>query len=164
MPLFMDVHSVAGGVSAADVADAHQGDLATQGSSAWAGTVRTPRSATTGSSAILESPPSRTRVGNGSDHSAGGFETRRKPEAACTGAWKPTSPVQASSDIHTGRPADPGSSNHSNNRRPPLPDSRGRNPRSRRIRAQIGNCDGCVPGQGNDGVSHGKEKVYGSIP
>ena len=31
MPLFMDVHSVEGGVSAADVAGAHEADLATQG-------------------------------------------------------------------------------------------------------------------------------------
>jgi len=31
MPLFMDVHSIDGGVSAADVAGAHQADLATQG-------------------------------------------------------------------------------------------------------------------------------------
>ncbi len=31
MPMFMDVHSVAGGVAAADVADAHSADLATQG-------------------------------------------------------------------------------------------------------------------------------------
>lgn len=31
MPMFMDVHSVAGGVAAADVADAHRADLATQG-------------------------------------------------------------------------------------------------------------------------------------
>jgi hypothetical protein len=30
MPLFMDVHSVEGGVSAADVAGAHEADLATQ--------------------------------------------------------------------------------------------------------------------------------------
>ena len=30
MPLFMDVHSIDGGVSAADVADAHQADLDTQ--------------------------------------------------------------------------------------------------------------------------------------
>ena len=30
MPLFMDVHNVAGGVSEADVAAAHQADLATQ--------------------------------------------------------------------------------------------------------------------------------------
>ena len=31
MPLFMDVHSIDGGVSAADVAKAHEADLATQG-------------------------------------------------------------------------------------------------------------------------------------
>jgi hypothetical protein len=31
MPLFMDVHNVEGGVSAADVAGAHEADLATQG-------------------------------------------------------------------------------------------------------------------------------------
>jgi uncharacterized protein DUF4242 len=31
MPLFMDVHNIEGGVSAADVAGAHQADLATQG-------------------------------------------------------------------------------------------------------------------------------------
>ncbi len=31
MPLFMDVHNMEGGVSAADVAKAHQADLATQG-------------------------------------------------------------------------------------------------------------------------------------
>ncbi len=31
MPLFMDVHRVEGGVSEADVAQAHQADLATQG-------------------------------------------------------------------------------------------------------------------------------------
>jgi hypothetical protein len=31
MPLFMDVHTVEGGVAAADVAAAHQADLATQG-------------------------------------------------------------------------------------------------------------------------------------
>jgi hypothetical protein len=31
MPLFMDMHSVDGGVSAADVAGAHEADLATQG-------------------------------------------------------------------------------------------------------------------------------------
>ena len=31
MPLFMDVHNVDGGVSAADVAGAHEADLATQG-------------------------------------------------------------------------------------------------------------------------------------
>jgi hypothetical protein len=30
MPLFMDVHNIEGGVSAADVAAAHQADLATQ--------------------------------------------------------------------------------------------------------------------------------------
>jgi hypothetical protein len=30
MPLFMDVHNVEGGVSASDVAAAHQADLATQ--------------------------------------------------------------------------------------------------------------------------------------
>ena len=30
MPLFMDVHSMAGGVAAGDVAKAHQADLATQ--------------------------------------------------------------------------------------------------------------------------------------
>lgn len=30
MALFMDVHTIAGGVSASDVADAHQKDLATQ--------------------------------------------------------------------------------------------------------------------------------------
>ena len=31
MPLYMDVHNMAGGVSAADVAKAHEADLATQG-------------------------------------------------------------------------------------------------------------------------------------
>jgi hypothetical protein len=31
MPLFMDVHTIEGGVSLADVAAAHQADLATQG-------------------------------------------------------------------------------------------------------------------------------------
>ena len=31
MPLFMDVHNIEGGVSADDVAGAHQADLATQG-------------------------------------------------------------------------------------------------------------------------------------
>jgi Protein of unknown function (DUF4242) len=31
MPLFMDVHNVEGGVSAADVAGAHEADLITQG-------------------------------------------------------------------------------------------------------------------------------------
>lgn len=31
MPLFMDVHTMEGGVSAADVAAAHEQDLATQG-------------------------------------------------------------------------------------------------------------------------------------
>ncbi len=31
MPLFMDVHSLDGGVAATDVADAHERDLATQG-------------------------------------------------------------------------------------------------------------------------------------
>lgn len=31
MPLFMDVHNVEGGVAAADVAGAHEQDLATQG-------------------------------------------------------------------------------------------------------------------------------------
>lgn len=31
MPLFMDVHTIGGGVSAADVADAHRKDLETQG-------------------------------------------------------------------------------------------------------------------------------------
>ena len=31
MPVFMDVHNVEGGVSAADVAAAHEADLATQG-------------------------------------------------------------------------------------------------------------------------------------
>jgi hypothetical protein len=31
MPLFMDVHNIEGGVSAADVASAHEADLATQG-------------------------------------------------------------------------------------------------------------------------------------
>lgn len=31
MPLFMDVHTIEGGVSASDVADAHEADLATQG-------------------------------------------------------------------------------------------------------------------------------------
>jgi hypothetical protein len=31
MPLFMDVHNIEGGVSAADVAGAHQKDLETQG-------------------------------------------------------------------------------------------------------------------------------------
>lgn len=30
MPLFLDVHNIEGGVSAADVAGAHQADLATQ--------------------------------------------------------------------------------------------------------------------------------------
>ncbi len=30
MPLFMDVHNIEGGVSASDVAGAHQADLATQ--------------------------------------------------------------------------------------------------------------------------------------
>jgi hypothetical protein len=30
MPVFMDVHNVEGGVSAADVAGAHEADLATQ--------------------------------------------------------------------------------------------------------------------------------------
>jgi hypothetical protein len=30
MPLFMDVHAIDGGVAAADVASAHQADLATQ--------------------------------------------------------------------------------------------------------------------------------------
>jgi hypothetical protein len=30
MPLFMDVHSIEGGVSAGDAAAAHQADLATQ--------------------------------------------------------------------------------------------------------------------------------------
>ncbi|MEX0869466.1 MAG: DUF4242 domain-containing protein [Nitriliruptoraceae bacterium] len=30
MPMFMDVHSIEGGVAAADVANAHQADLATQ--------------------------------------------------------------------------------------------------------------------------------------
>ncbi|MPZ73060.1 MAG: DUF4242 domain-containing protein [Nitriliruptorales bacterium] len=30
MPMFMDVHSIEGGVAAADVADAHRADLATQ--------------------------------------------------------------------------------------------------------------------------------------
>ena len=30
MPLFMDVHNMAGGVSASDVAQAHQADVATQ--------------------------------------------------------------------------------------------------------------------------------------
>ncbi len=32
MPLYMDVHNIEGGVSAADVAKAHEADLATQGS------------------------------------------------------------------------------------------------------------------------------------
>jgi hypothetical protein len=32
MPLFMDVHNMDGGVSAADVAKAHEADVATQGS------------------------------------------------------------------------------------------------------------------------------------
>ena len=32
MSLFMDVHNIEGGVSAADVAGAHEADLATQGS------------------------------------------------------------------------------------------------------------------------------------
>ena len=32
MPLFMDVHTIDGGVSAADVAEAHKADLQTQGS------------------------------------------------------------------------------------------------------------------------------------
>ena len=32
MTLFMDVHTIAGGVSATDVAAAHEADLATQGS------------------------------------------------------------------------------------------------------------------------------------
>lgn len=32
MALFMDVHSIEGGVAAGDVADAHKADLATQGS------------------------------------------------------------------------------------------------------------------------------------
>jgi hypothetical protein len=32
MPLFMDVHSIEGGVSAKDVADAHMKDVETQGS------------------------------------------------------------------------------------------------------------------------------------
>jgi hypothetical protein len=32
MPLFMDVHSIEGGVSAADAAKAHQADIETQGS------------------------------------------------------------------------------------------------------------------------------------
>lgn len=32
MPLFMDVHNMEGGVSAADVAKAHEADVATQGS------------------------------------------------------------------------------------------------------------------------------------
>jgi len=32
MPLFMDVHNIDGGVSVDDVANAHQADLATQGS------------------------------------------------------------------------------------------------------------------------------------
>ncbi|HET6908677.1 MAG TPA: DUF4242 domain-containing protein [Mycobacteriales bacterium] len=32
MPLYMDVHNMDGGVSAADVAKAHEADLATQGS------------------------------------------------------------------------------------------------------------------------------------
>jgi hypothetical protein len=32
MPLFMDVHNMEGGVSAADVAKAHAADVATQGS------------------------------------------------------------------------------------------------------------------------------------
>ena len=31
MPMFMDVHTVEGGVAAADVAKAHEADLATQG-------------------------------------------------------------------------------------------------------------------------------------
>ena len=31
MPLFMDVHNMSGGVSAEDVAKAHEADLATQG-------------------------------------------------------------------------------------------------------------------------------------
>ena len=31
MPLFMDVHNIDGGVTAADVAGAHEADLATQG-------------------------------------------------------------------------------------------------------------------------------------
>lgn len=31
MPLFMDIHTLEGGVSAADVAEAHQKDLETQG-------------------------------------------------------------------------------------------------------------------------------------
>lgn len=31
MPLFMDVHNIEGGVSASDVARAHEADLATQG-------------------------------------------------------------------------------------------------------------------------------------
>jgi hypothetical protein len=31
MPLFMDVHNIEGGVSLADVAGAHEADLATQG-------------------------------------------------------------------------------------------------------------------------------------
>lgn len=31
MPLFMDVHNIKGGVSAADVAKAHEADVATQG-------------------------------------------------------------------------------------------------------------------------------------
>ncbi len=31
MPLFMDVHNIAGGVDPAEVAKAHQADLATQG-------------------------------------------------------------------------------------------------------------------------------------
>jgi hypothetical protein len=31
MPLYMDMHNVEGGVSAADVAKAHEADLATQG-------------------------------------------------------------------------------------------------------------------------------------
>ncbi|GAB3595721.1 SCO4226 family nickel-binding protein [Angustibacter peucedani] len=31
MPLFMDVHTIEGGVTEADVAGAHQADLATQG-------------------------------------------------------------------------------------------------------------------------------------
>ena len=31
MPLYMDVHKIAGGVSAADVTKAHEADLATQG-------------------------------------------------------------------------------------------------------------------------------------
>jgi hypothetical protein len=31
MPLFMDVHNIEGGVSAADAAGAHEADLATQG-------------------------------------------------------------------------------------------------------------------------------------